>query len=243
MLSSINVEILNNPYRGGVEIKSTAPVNAISRISNIKVFRKLNETGNREIIEMYTKEITTVNDLSFSLFDITAISGKSYVYYIDILNGNTIVETQEMDPIDCWFDGLFIGNFEKQYFAGTNYKVDPRRNTEVSYVTTLGSRVPYRVANANINYSSGSATGLFLKLTDDKKMFVPDHDHSYSTDVLDFLTDGTNKVLKTGEGQAWYVSIDDGAATPFNDRYDGMNAVNFSWTEIGDIPEFGMGVD
>lgn len=241
LLSYITIDIANNPYKGGIEIHSTAKKSSIGNITEIRINRKNANKNSWKTIHSVT--VSDVSDLTFDLFDITSMSGITYEYNIDIAAGNNIIESQSFDSVMCEFEGLFVGNDDKQYIAGTNSKVDAKRNNEVSYVTTLGSRTPYRISNSAVNYSSGSASGLFLEFTEDGKKFIPDIDHTYSTSVLDFLTDGTGKILKTGEGQAWYVSIDDGAASPYNDNYIGMNSITFSWTEIGDLPEFGMVVE
>ena len=241
MLTYITVTVENNCYRGGIEIKSTVATDSVGSVSSILISRKdRSKTG---WTELYTRAIESVEDFNFNLFDITAISGKSYDYAFDVKAGNNVIESQIIDNINCWFDGLFVGNFNEQYIAGSNYKTDTKRNTEVNYVTTLGSRTPYRVSNGLSNYTTGTSEGLFLKVTSDGKRFIPDVDHSYSTQVLDFLSDGTGKILKTHDGQIWYISIDNTPATPYNNGFEGMNSVTFSWTEIGDVPVFGAVVE
>ena len=241
MLTYINVTVENNQYRGGIEINSVANTENIGDVTSVKIWRKTE--GETSWNELHTIEVSSVDDLNFGLFDILSVSGKKYSYGIDVMADNTIVESGLFDDIECDFQGLFIGNFDRQYVAGTNFKVDTTRNTSVEYVVTLSGRTPHSVSNANTNYSSGSASGLFLKLSDDKKKFVPDYDHSYSNEVLDFLTDYSYKILKTHDGQIWYVSIDANPSSPFNEHYTGMNQVQFNWTEVGDLPAFGMVVD
>lgn len=241
MLTYIGITIKNDQYRGGIEIQSIAKKSSIGSVRNIRVWRR--EVGRASSNEIYNKSIASLDDLNFTLFDILAISGKSYVYAIDIMTTNTVIETQVFDAVACWFEGLFIGDYNEQYMAGSNFSVDARRNTVKEYVTTLSGKYPYAVSNADTNYSSGSAKGLFLKLTSDKKKFIPDTDHSYSTSILDFITNGTSKILKTHDGQAWLVSIDEDSASPYNDHFTGMNQITFNWTEVGDLPAFGMVVE
>lgn len=241
MLTSIKVTCENKPYRGGIELRSTTSKTSIDNITSIVIKRKRYDKSGWNTI--HTIDVSEVNDLKFKLFDITALSGKSYYYSIDIKNGNSTIETEIFPLVECWFCGVFIGDEKQQFIAGSNYKTESSRNTEVAYIKTLNTRTPYRVSNAQLNYTSGNTSGLFLKVTDDGKKFIPDYDHSYSESVIDFLTDGRNKILKTEEGQAWYVSIDDSPSTPYNDGYIGVNPVSFNWTEIGDLPVLGMVVD
>jgi len=240
MLTSISVEIVSNEYRGGIEIHSSAEIQELSNIDTIEISRKIYNTNSWSTV--YTKEISSVSDLNFNLFDITTASGKVYSYGISLKNGFSTVESDIFEPIESTVEGMFIGNFEKQYVAQTNHNVDVKRNNEVDYVTTLGSKYPFRISNGNINYSTGSANGLFLRL-DENNMLVPDYDHSYQQEVVDFLTDGSGKVLKTYEGQMWYISIDDTVSSPYNEGFLGKNEIQFNWTEIGDVPKFGMVVD
>lgn len=241
MLTLISVTCDNKPYRGGIELHSTTTQTSIGSITSIVIKRKRYDKLGWNTIHTIT--VDSVDDLVFDLFDITAVCGKSYYYAIDIKNGNTTIETEQLPLTECWFSGVFIGDANKQYIAGTNYKTDVKRNTEVAYVTTLNSRVPYRISNSQLNYSTGTTSGLFLEVTSDGKKFVPDYDHAYSESVIDFLTDGGDKILKTDEGQAWLVSIDESPSSPYNDGFTGMNAVQFEWTEIGDLPVLGMVVD
>ena len=231
----MSVTIKNNPIRGGIELITTTTKNTIDGITSFVINRK--EYGQNKWMVVGKIDVSTVEDLRRNMLDISTISSKRYTYSIDIMNETTIVESQTYDTVQFKFEGLFIGNDEKQFVAGSNFQTDTERNTEVNYVTTLGSKYPYRVSNGMANYTTGSSSGLFLQVTDDGKKFKPDYDHSYSTEVLDFLTDGSSKILKTDDGQAWYVSIDDDTASPFNEHFSGMNEVKFSWTEIGEIPE------
>lgn len=241
MLTYIKITAQNNPYRGGIEIKSEANVDTLSNVTKIRIMRKVTGGSWNEIQSI---GVSSIDDLNFSLLDISTISGKSYSYSFDVMNGTSIVENGLTDYIPFSFEGLFVGNFDKQYVAGSNFSVDSvQRNTSKTYVTTLSGKYPYAVSNANSNYTTGTASGLFLELTDDKRKFVPDYNHSYSNSIVDFLTDGTYKILKTHDGQAWFVSIDQNVSLPSNEHYTGMNAVQFNWTEIGDMPVFGMVVD
>lgn len=241
MLTYISVEIENNPYRGGIEIHSTGLKSDVSLINKIRILRK--RSGDTGLYEIYSINVNNKSNLSFNLFDITTMSGYTYTYIFDIMRNNTVIESETVNSIESYFEGLFVGNFEKQYIARANFKTETDRNTQVNYVTTLGSRTPYKVSNANSNYSNGTSSGLFLELTPDKKKFVRDYNRSYSNEVIDFLTDGSGKILKTEDGEMWFVGIDEKVSTQYNNNIRGVNITQFGWTEIGDVPIFGMVVD
>jgi len=50
------------------------------------------------------------------------------------------------------------------------------------------------------------------------------------------LSDGTDKILKTSDGEVWYVSVDPGINITSDDHFIGSNKIEFNWTEIGDVP-------
>lgn len=238
MLTYMSATIENDPYNGGIRITGNKSGSSIGSIKKLVVSRKI--YGTSSWTDIYTKNITNANDFNIALLDITAKPEYSYSYTISLNGTNTTIEFQIYDNIKCVLDGLFVGNFDKQYVAYTNAETDTKKNNQVNYVVTLAGRTPYRVANSQVNYTTGSSSGLFTKLTVDKKKLVPDYNREYTNEILDFLTDGTAKILKTNDGDIWYVSIDDGANAGFNDRYFGMNGISFNWTEIGDVPPFGM---
>lgn len=233
MLTLINAEIKNDQYNGYITL-NIRPLSETINADMLVVMKK--EFGSSSWRNVYEKEIEVASDLNLDLADMLTISNKKYTYSIDLKNGNAIVESQTFSEVKCEFKGLFVGNNDKQFVAGLDATTEAKLNTQVEYVTTLKGRIPYRVSNAETCYWTGSSSGLFLELTLDKTKFLPDSNHAYSTQVVDFLMDGTDKLLKTQDGQIWYVSIDSTASVPFNDHYIGMNRIDFSWTEIGDLP-------
>ena len=233
MLTRISMKAENDIYRGGIVLSSKTTGVGASDVARIEISRKDESTG--LINTLLVKQIESESSLNFSLFDITSKSGGVYSYYVNVYNsGNTLLENDVFMNVKCHFEGLFVGNPTKQYVAGTNFKTETKRNIQVEYVTTLASKYPYRISNSDSNYTTGTSSGLFLRLTEDKKKFVPDNDHSFSDEVIEFLCDGQNKVVKTHDGQAWLVSIDASPSKIYSD-YIGMNAVSFNWTEIGEL--------
>lgn len=239
ILTYINVTIQNDPYIGGLVIKATPNVSSIGSVASIVISRKRSDST--KWTEIHTILVTTVEDLRFELVDFITLSGVSYSYNFDIMDSDGLIpiEFGIIDNIKCSFEGLFVGNADRRYVAGANFKTETNRNTQVQYVTTLAGRYPYAVSNADTNYTTGKSTGLFLKLTNDKRRFIPDDDHSYANEILGFLTDGTSKIVKTHDGQAWYVSIDANPQETYSD-YLGAHSISFNWTEIGELPNMGL---
>lgn len=236
MLSSISVDIQNNIAYGCVDIVITPTSNNISVPLTLVVKHK---EGNGTAVSIFEKEYTTASSLNVTLRDILTIPQKEYEYTINVMRSNAISETDTIAAGVCELEGLFVGDFEGQYIAQSNYNTTYKRNRDVAYVTTLSSRTPYRVSNSALNYTNGSSSGLFLELTQDGKRFERDLDSSFTTRVIDFLTDGNDKILKTHDGHIWYVSIDD-TVSPEDSGYWGANNIAFTWTEIGDVPTSGI---
>lgn len=235
MLTKISVTIENDPYAGSLRIISTAVASSVTGVTSIDINRK---PYGGSWTKIKTVTVEDISDLSFGFIDITTQSNKQYQYSIDIKNRNSIIESQTYEFVECWFDGLFVGDANKFYFAESNVSLDETVNTQVNYVTTLASRTPYRISNANTSYSIVNASGLFLKLTDDKKKFIPDTDYSYAKQVIAFLQDGNSKIIKESSGRIWFASIDAAVQLSNNGGYSGYNMIQFSFTEIGDVPIF-----
>lgn len=239
MLSYVQVTIQNNPFIGGLVIKSIANVEDIGNVASIAISRKRSDTLSWE--QIHTIYVTAIEDLNFELVDFITLSGVSYSYAIEIMGSgaNALIEREIFENILCSFEGLFVGNADKQYIAGANFKTSVKRNTVKEYVTTLAGKYPYAVSNAELNYSSGSSSGLFLKYSHESRRFIPDLDHSYANEILNFLTDFSSKIIKTHDGQMWYVSIDANPSEEYSE-YLGAHSISFNWTEIGEVPNIGL---
>lgn len=239
MLTYMYVTIKNNPYLGGIEINSIPRVGSIENTFSIKISRRRSDESSWQTI--HTIDASSVDDMNFCVLDILVLSGFNYKYSIEVYDGDSLIEGQVYDEVSSWIEGLFVGNFNKSYVAGSNFKTDYKRNILVEYVNTLASRYPFRVQNAETNYCTGTSSGLFLELSPDNKKFLPDKYSKYSREVIDFLCDGADKILKTHDGKMWYVSIDPGAHE-VHSGFWGANEIEFAWTEIDDVPIVGVQV-
>lgn len=237
-ISSIDITIVSNPYKGLVEISSTVQQGASESIEYVLIYRRLHGTLD-DYVRVYQKVITSTSQLTFEDTDITVRAGDTYDYYIELTDGitagYTVIEFGTISSVECWFDGLFIGDYDTQYLAPLNCNTSTTRNTQASYVTTLAGRTPYRVSNANLNYTTGQSSALFVPL-DEYHQPVKLTTKEYTEQVVDFLTNGENKILKTSDGRVWCVSIDPDVSISFDDYYIGSSTISFNWTEIDDVP-------
>ena len=234
MLSSISVTISSNTKTGMIDIQSTTSLQNLGTISKITILRSIANAGDYSIVK--TIEPTTVDDLKFHLADIGGVSGKTYDYVVYVYKQDTLIpaESDLFEDLICKVDGLFIGDGTAQYFAVANFKTEHVRNIQVEHVTTLSGRLPYRISNADTNYETGTSSGLFMYIQG--CTLIPDYNHTLSKEILDWLTDGNSKVLKTHDGQAWVISIDDKPAENYSE-FLGAHTVEFDWVEIGELSE------
>lgn len=227
----------NNPYTGCIDVKIRKGGSLGANIAYLKLYRKeTNYSGSFELL--YKKPISAIEDLDIDITDITVKSGCNYMYSLDLLTGeeaSASIKENGSATSSCWFDGLFVGDFDVQHMAQLNCSTSHDRKTEVNYITTLASRTPYRVSNSNVNYTTGKSSGLFLEL-DQYNNLISGDNCNYTNRIVDYLSDGNEKVLKTSDGGMWYVTIDDDISVDFDDYYKGMRSVSFDWTEIGDVP-------
>lgn len=236
-INSIKVSINNECYNGCIVIDSIKNTNTLGRIAKICIYRKVNTTG-ATLEKQYTINVTSLDDLTFKIYDYTTKSGTSYIYSITLLDGSeNILEQNTYSNISCWFDGIFIGNESKQYMAELNCSTSIERNTSVSYVNTLSARTPYAVRNSNLNYVTGHSSGIFMRVNNGD--LIADNTVDYANEVMNFLSDGTNKLLKTSDGGMWYVSIGQNINLQSTDHYAGNYVIEFDWTEIDDVPIMG----
>lgn len=233
-LTSINADVINNPYAGRVDFSITSNVNVIGNIASLEIYRKKKGVlglGNK----IYKKTINDASDLEFDTYDICNRAKQDYIYTIQLIDASLNVLEYKGYEISSWFDGLFIGDYIKQYVAPYNSNTTYTQITQSNYVTTLSARTPYKVINANVNYASGNSSAMFLQL-DNNNNPIPDYSGEYTEDILAYLTNGEDKILKTSRGEIWLVTIDQEVNVDPNDNYEGTRIISFNWTEIGDVP-------
>ena len=237
-LSSASITANNNPYNAGINVVIKKGLSLSSGVSYLKLYRKKDIQSSTYVL-IYKKAITSIHDLDITFNDVTVQSGYNYTYSLDLTTGESdsasIVENGSTSKVGCWFDGLFIGDYSTQYVAQLNCNTSTTRITEVNYVTTLTGRTPYRVSNSGLNYTTGQSSGLFLESNSNNELIKSNNIH-YVEKVIDYLTDGRGKILKTSDGGMWYVTIDGEVNRDFDNNYKGLFNISFNWTEIGDVP-------
>lgn len=230
--------ITNKPRLCAVEIECSQTdfsQNDVSAITGVRIKRReANEVTATLIGEV---QVVNVNDLHFVAYDITARSHRHYEYFCIPVLGST-EGVGSVEEVDCEFSALFVGNLSKQYVAALNTKFSNKRQYGMTYAQTYYSRYPHAVRNGSMNYSSGSVSGLFLDKTPNGE-FTIQNAQEYKEGVIDFLSDGNWKLVKTGEGHLWYVQVDGELQEDYSE-FAGASTITFNWTEIGKVTDEGI---
>ena len=180
--------------------------------------------------------LSSVDDLNVIFEDRNTISGVEYTYAaIPVIDGKEGVGVS--DTIKCSFQGWYIADKTGEYVVGLNVKTSKKKNTALSYIQTLASPYPYAVSNGKLNYFSGTFTGLFLPMKDGK--FTREGAFTYKEKVIEFLSNGFSKIIKSGEGEAMKIRVDEAVDLAQSDFLD-ANEISFTYTQIGDFPATGL---
>lgn len=210
-------------------------MNDLNSIESVRIKRKTD--GSDDITIIGEMKIGNKTELSFAVRDTTAQSHKKYRYYaIPVIKGREAVGTYE--DVESVFSAYFIGNLNKQFVCALNAKCERSVHYNMSYVQTFYRQYPHAIQNGNMKYNTGSFTGLFLD-RDESGEFTKENAQAFKEQVIEFLTDGDFKIIKTGEGNMWYVQINGEIRENYSD-FIGASTISFDWTEIGAATDDGI---
>lgn len=191
------------------------------------VIQKMNEDG--DYVEVYK---TTSGD--FEVRDTSVRSGDTAQYRVIYLDeGGLYLDTKDYE-VTCQFDGIAVMDDTTVYRTVANWGYDHTRNTSVGFVQPYFKRTPIAIVHGDMNYESGSVTGLFAPF-DERGNPVYANQAAYRHKMIDWLANKKPKVVKTMDGYAWKVMV----GTGFQDKLSGhvdAQLVTFTWTEIDDLP-------
>ena len=224
---------------GEVEVAYNIP------ITNLLVKRQDVADVSGDWLTLHSQPITQASDMDFTFIDFTNQYGKTYKYAlvplltqtqsgveVEVEGGYTV-----SDEVQSIFDGVYIGDSTgvQRLKAGVAYN-NLNTNQQVGVIPTLGNKYPIIVSNSNIQYDTGSVSGLI----------VPDDFYSNGNlsrldmsdkrvAINDFLTNKKPKILKDWNGNIWLVVFTDNVDVSFDNNY-GMGIATFTsgWTEVGD---------
>ena len=230
------IEVYNQYCGCNVAIHLRATVDELPEgLTAIKIKKK----DDSQIVwsTIHTHPVTSIEDLTVSFEDQNVIAGKHYTYAaIPVISGREGIGVTARIVAD--FQGWMIADSTAEYVVGLNVVFNKQKKTSLAYIQTLGSKYPYAVSNGNLNYYVGSFSGLFLPRGDNGE-FTKDNAYAFKTQVMEFLANGKTKILKSGEGEAMKIRVDDTIDLEQNEFKDAAN-IKFNFTEIGDFPSTGL---
>ena len=186
---------------------------------------------------IYTHPVTSVKDLTASFEDQNTVAGVHYTYAaIPVISGREGVGVTGRIVAD--FQGWMIADSTAEYVVGLNVTFSKQKKTSLAYVQTLGSKYPYAISNGNLNYYVGNFSGLFLPRNEHGE-FVKDGAYLFKTQVMEFLGNGKTKILKSADGEALKIHVDDTIDLEQNEYKDAAN-IKFNFTEVAEFPSYGL---
>jgi hypothetical protein len=228
----------NVPSKCCITVTIDYPLSSVSGITRLTLTRtSLPDNASKTLID---KSVSRVSDLDITYDDLSVVSGVTYQYTVVMFNSNSTVVRQGLGTAECKFKGISLADEDGSWH--TDFGTSDSRYTEsykhtrpIQYINTLAGRFPHRISNGEANYATGSCSGLWVPLSDrcGEPDFTGDVD-GYREAFIEWLTNGNEKLLRTGAGKAMIVSID-GDVSENWDANTQLTTVSFSWTQVGEI--------
>ena len=195
-------------------------------------------TGSNDYKVLAQRPVSEIGQLT-TYTDIEPIAGVSYTYEYCALSDTDAWLDGDEATIVCEFEGVMladaVGSWHSAFGTSDNrFALNAQKNRPVNYIITLSGKYPHRVSNAAANYWSGNCVGIWLPkgVTCGEPSF--ENANAYRLAFMDWLMTDTPKYMKTSDGKAMIVSID-GEPHELYSAIEGMTAISFDWTQIGEV--------
>ena len=231
----IPIELTNKCDEGYIEIHTASPNPIGGDVKMLKLKRR--KYGDFNWVTINSATIIPTRPYDIVWHDNLAQSGVTYEYAVVPVSSG--VEGRYVtDNILARFNGLFICSKDKIYklYEGIAYG-SGQREQKVGVFEPYGRKYPIVTSNANINYDTGSFSGLILpenymetgKI--DRKAIVERKDA-----ILDFLTNKSAKIIKDFNTNIWLCMITGSPSVTYESSFGmGVVSIDASWVEIGDV--------
>ena len=231
----IPIELTNKCDEGYIRIRTASPKPIGGDVKMLKLKRR--KYGDFNWVTLNSATIIPTRPYDVVWHDNLAQSGVTYEYAVVPVSSG--VEGRYVtDNILAQFNGLFICSKDKIYklYEGIAYG-SGQREQKVGVFEPYGRKYPIVTSNANINYDTGSFSGLILpenymetgKI--DRKAIVERKDA-----ILDFLTNKSAKIIKDFNTNIWLCMITGSPSVTYENSLGmGVVSIDASWVEIGDV--------
>lgn len=152
-----------------------------------------------------------------------------------LLNG--VENGRDIKEIMVSFDGIFISDLTHNY--GTILDIGSIDTTRNNYKLTKQEipmyRYPFAHTFGDLNYDSGEVSGYFVPMNDNCD-FELEKSFEYQKNIMNWLTNGMPKILKSFDGRMWMINVD-GSPTDSIDGHWQHRIIDFQWYESGDYTD------
>lgn len=218
-------EFKNDLRAGNVEY-------TVDQISQLLIRRR--RIDGYQWVTLFARDVNTRDDASFIFVDKTVRSHQEYEYAIvPVFNNSGTDVTYNTNTITAEFDGLFIIGEDKTFNTVLDTKISNiKKNKPKNVINTLGRRYPYIVSNGLTDYTSGTCSGLFIKYIESACDWDKENGWKYREELLDFLVDGKEKLIKYHDGRMWLANISSEPQETENGHEQWVNT-SFDFVESG----------
>lgn len=247
------MNVTNQPQKGYLEITITeADFASVGDYDQIKLSRAvvgatIAETS-ASMIDLGVFDIADISSFTLKLGDMGAEPQVEYEYTAAPMSDGAQVGAGKKATGTCTIDGVLLYAVEvtddteegedgevENYSTNLNVTLDLQRKYSISYVQPYYSTYPHAIKAGNLNYTVGSLEALWLPRSEDGCTYSAENSQAYKRKIIDFLTNGEPKVLKTHDGYTMCIMVDDTIELPVDAALgDGM--LKFNFTEISEVP-------
>lgn len=226
----------NDPSLGGIRIEVQMITASMPTYVSVQLRRCV--TGTTEYTILYEHAVESAEDLSYSYDDLGVVAGISYTYEACGINENGLRILDDTGSATCQFEGIVLADETASWHSafGTSesqYSFSAAKNKPTNYIVTLSGKYPHRVSNSQANYWTGACSALWLPKGEDCGEPTVENALAYRQAFVEWLLSDTEKLMKTGDGKAMLVAVDNP-----REEYNGvpeLTTVSFDWTQIGEV--------
>ncbi len=197
---------------------------------------------------------------SWSFVDYTIEQGKTYQYSLQQYNLNGVYSNRILsNEIYADFEDAFLYDGQRQLCIRFNPKVSTyKRNIPEGKVDTIGSKYAFITRNGNVNYKEFALSGLISEQMDPDNLYGfagraalewPETDlvsrniaaeRNFKNDVLDWLTDGKIKLLRTPTEGNYLVRLMNVSMSPMDQLGRMLHTFSCSAYEMAEMTNEGL---
>lgn len=199
--------------------------------------------------------LTSIQPVDWSFCDRTIEHGVTYQYSLQQYNDNGIFSDRILsNQVDSDFEDSFLFDGDKQLKIRFNPKVSSfKRDILETKTDTIGSQFPFFSRNGRVNYREFNLSGLISYQMDNAEQFMPKEtlgitqnltnlvrenlyaERIFKNAVLDWLTDGKPKMLKTPAEGNFIVRLMNTSLSPTDSLGRMLHTFSCSAYEIADF--------